>query len=244
MPVNGKTGVLDDARFAYPSAVASNTRPVLARRRSSPGVEETGHEPREREADHGRKAGRQEDRVPRRQRGRRAGRAHRALEGGRGGGRAARAGLAPTPARSRPSTTSTRRDTFAVDRRWRTPTRPTTTGSCCPGGVANPDFLRTDEDAVAFVRGFFEQAKPVGVICHGAVDAGRGRRGARAARSRRGRRADRHPQRRRQLGRRGGRRRRGPRDLAQARTTCRRSAPRSSRSSRGRARGAGPQRGA
>jgi protease I len=37
-----------------------------------------------------------------------------------------------------------------------------------PGGVANPDFLRMDKDAVAFVRGFFEQAKPVGVICHGA----------------------------------------------------------------------------
>ena len=36
-----------------------------------------------------------------------------------------------------------------------------------PGGVANPDFLRTDADAVAFVRAFFEQAKPVGVICHG-----------------------------------------------------------------------------
>jgi protease I len=36
-----------------------------------------------------------------------------------------------------------------------------------PGGVANPDFLRMDENAVAFVRGFFEQAKPVGVICHG-----------------------------------------------------------------------------
>ena len=36
-----------------------------------------------------------------------------------------------------------------------------------PGGVANPDFLRADPDAVAFVREFFEQAKPVGVICHG-----------------------------------------------------------------------------
>jgi protease I len=36
-----------------------------------------------------------------------------------------------------------------------------------PGGVANPDFLRTDEDAVAFVREFFEQGKPVGAICHG-----------------------------------------------------------------------------
>ena len=36
-----------------------------------------------------------------------------------------------------------------------------------PGGVANPDFLRADEDAVRFVRGFFEQAKPVAAICHG-----------------------------------------------------------------------------
>jgi len=36
-----------------------------------------------------------------------------------------------------------------------------------PGGVANPDFLRGDRDAVRFVKGFFEQDKPVGVICHG-----------------------------------------------------------------------------
>jgi protease I len=36
-----------------------------------------------------------------------------------------------------------------------------------PGGVANPDFLRADEDAVRFVRAFFEQGKPVGAICHG-----------------------------------------------------------------------------
>ena len=35
-----------------------------------------------------------------------------------------------------------------------------------PGGVANPDFLRTDDDAVAFVRGFFEAGKPVAAICH------------------------------------------------------------------------------
>ena len=40
-------------------------------------------------------------------------------------------------------------------------------GLVLPGGVANPDFLRVDEDAVAFVRGFFEQAKPVAAICHG-----------------------------------------------------------------------------
>ena len=36
-----------------------------------------------------------------------------------------------------------------------------------PGGVANPDFLRTDPDAVAFFRAFFEAKKPAGVICHG-----------------------------------------------------------------------------
>ena len=36
-----------------------------------------------------------------------------------------------------------------------------------PGGVANPDFLRADEDAVRFVRSFFEQGKPVAAICHG-----------------------------------------------------------------------------
>jgi protease I len=36
-----------------------------------------------------------------------------------------------------------------------------------PGGVANPDFLRADEDAVRFVRRFFESGKPIGAICHG-----------------------------------------------------------------------------
>lgn len=36
-----------------------------------------------------------------------------------------------------------------------------------PGGVANPDRLRTDENAVSFVRSFFEAGKPVAAICHG-----------------------------------------------------------------------------
>lgn len=40
-------------------------------------------------------------------------------------------------------------------------------GLVLPGGVANPDQLRTDTDAVQFVRAFFEAGKPVGVICHG-----------------------------------------------------------------------------
>jgi protease I len=50
-----------------------------------------------------------------------------------------------------------------------------------PGGVGNPDTLRMDENAVAFVRGFAEAGKPMAVICHGPwllVESGvvRGRR--------------------------------------------------------------------
>jgi protease I len=36
-----------------------------------------------------------------------------------------------------------------------------------PGGVANPDQLRTKPEAVEFVRSFFEAGKPVAAICHG-----------------------------------------------------------------------------
>lgn len=36
-----------------------------------------------------------------------------------------------------------------------------------PGGVANPDALRTDRGAVAFVRRFVEDDKPIAAICHG-----------------------------------------------------------------------------
>jgi len=49
-----------------------------------------------------------------------------------------------------------------------------------PGGVANPDKLRTNKDAVGFVRSFMELDKPVAAICHGPwllveADALRGR---------------------------------------------------------------------
>jgi len=37
-----------------------------------------------------------------------------------------------------------------------------------PGGVMNPDNLRTNEDALEFVRDFFNQKKPVAAICHAA----------------------------------------------------------------------------
>jgi protease I len=50
-----------------------------------------------------------------------------------------------------------------------------------PGGVGNPDQLRGDENAVAFVRAFHKAGKPMAVICHGPwvlVEAGvvRGKR--------------------------------------------------------------------
>ena len=35
-----------------------------------------------------------------------------------------------------------------------------------PGGVANPDNLRTHDEAVSFVRAFFDAGKPVAAICH------------------------------------------------------------------------------
>ena len=44
-----------------------------------------------------------------------------------------------------------------------------------PGGVVNADHLRMDEASIAFARSFFEQHKPVAVICHGAwilIEAG------------------------------------------------------------------------
>ena len=35
-----------------------------------------------------------------------------------------------------------------------------------PGGQINPDLLRADEDAVAFVRDFYETGKPIAAVCH------------------------------------------------------------------------------
>ena len=68
-----------------------------------------------------------------------------------------------------------------------------------------------DADAIRFVQAFFKTGKPVGVICHGPwtlveADLVRGRTLTSYPE-----RADRHPQRGRQLGRRGGRGRPGPR---------------------------------
>jgi protease I len=40
-------------------------------------------------------------------------------------------------------------------------------GVVLPGGVANPDELRTEQRAVSFLQEIFSEGKPVGVICHG-----------------------------------------------------------------------------
>jgi protease I len=58
-------------------------------------------------------------------------------------------------------------DKIAVDRLVSDASADDYDGLILPGGVANPDNLRQDEDAIAFVQAFFRTGKPVGVICHG-----------------------------------------------------------------------------
>lgn len=58
-------------------------------------------------------------------------------------------------------------DTFPVDRTVDEASADDYNALVLPGGVANPDQLRTNKNAVRFVRNFFEQAKPVAAICHG-----------------------------------------------------------------------------
>jgi protease I len=57
-------------------------------------------------------------------------------------------------------------DKFKVDRTVEEADASDYDGLVLPGGVGNPDTLRMDENAVRFVHEFFEQAKPVGAICH------------------------------------------------------------------------------
>jgi protease I len=57
-------------------------------------------------------------------------------------------------------------DTFAVDTVVGDADPSSYDGLVLPGGVANPDALRMDNDAVAFVRTFVESGRPVAAICH------------------------------------------------------------------------------
>jgi protease I len=58
-------------------------------------------------------------------------------------------------------------DTFPVDKTAADARSEDYDGLVLPGGVANPDFLRTDADVVRLVREFFKAGKPVAAICHG-----------------------------------------------------------------------------
>jgi protease I len=57
-------------------------------------------------------------------------------------------------------------DTFPADKTVDQANADDYDGLVLPGGVANPDALRTHEPAVRFVRSFFELGKPVAAICH------------------------------------------------------------------------------
>ena len=72
-------------------------------------------------------------------------------------------------------------DTFAVDRQVSDASPTDYDALILPGGTCNPDRLRMDDDAVAFVRDFVTSGKPVAAICHGPwtlveADVVRGRR--------------------------------------------------------------------
>lgn len=59
-----------------------------------------------------------------------------------------------------------RGDTFSVDKVLAEVESTEYDGLVLPGGVANPDLLRTNPYAVRFVGGFFARRKPVAAICH------------------------------------------------------------------------------
>jgi len=58
-------------------------------------------------------------------------------------------------------------DTFNADKAVEEVSANDYDGLVLPGGVADPDVLRTSEPAVRFIRSFFEAGKPVAAICHG-----------------------------------------------------------------------------
>ncbi len=57
--------------------------------------------------------------------------------------------------------------TFSVDKTLAEASPGDYDGVVLPGGVSNPDQLRTEPEAVSFLQRFFAEGKPVGVICHG-----------------------------------------------------------------------------
>src|SRR5919206_1415225 len=58
-------------------------------------------------------------------------------------------------------------DTFTVEKTFSEVSADEYDGLIVPGGTVGADNLRGSDEAVNFVHSFFEQAKPVGAICHG-----------------------------------------------------------------------------
>jgi protease I len=75
--------------------------------------------------------------------------------------------IAPNPGRAEAMNHLDKADTFPVDRTTGEVSVDDYDAVVLPGGVANPDLLRMDEPAVAFIRAMMEAGKPVAVICHG-----------------------------------------------------------------------------
>ena len=89
--------------------------------------------------------------------------------------------LSPEPGEVQTFNHLDRADTQRVDRTVADASVADYAALVLPGGVANPDALRTDKGAVAFVREFMESGKPVAAICHASwmlaeADVVRGRR--------------------------------------------------------------------
>jgi protease I len=75
--------------------------------------------------------------------------------------------VAPKPGKAQAMNHLDKADQFDVDRTTSEVRAGEYDGIVLPGGVANPDMLRLDADAVAFVTAMFEAGKPAAVICHG-----------------------------------------------------------------------------
>lgn len=74
--------------------------------------------------------------------------------------------LAPEPGEVQAFNHLDKGESFPVDRTVGEADAGEYDGLVLPGGVANPDQLRMDEDALRFIRDFFAAGKPVGAICH------------------------------------------------------------------------------
>ena len=75
--------------------------------------------------------------------------------------------IATKPGKAQAMNHMDKADTFDVDRTTADAKPDDYDGLVLPGGVANPDQLRTDDNAVRFVKQFFEAGKPIAAICHG-----------------------------------------------------------------------------